>query len=104
MQKDESVIPKGPYCYTPIGYENGVYKVKHCPYHRLIEDRPNQYDGWCDFLEKGDLELEKEMVLTDQDTGEKIRGDELPFPVSLLWDSCKECGINDDDDDTEVQD
>lgn len=90
--KDTSVIPNGPYCY--IYDEN--HKYKPCPYHRFLNDRPSQYNGWCDFLEKGDLELMKENVYTNEDTGEKINGDELPFPTSLLWDQCKECGINDE--------
>jgi len=90
--KDTSVIPKGPYCYTYD--ENNEYKP--CPYHRIIEDRPGQYNGWCDYLEMGDLEHEKEMTLINEETGEEIQGDELPFPVSLLWDGCKECGINDE--------
>jgi hypothetical protein len=92
MNKDTSVIPKGMYCYTYD--ENGKYKP--CPYHELREDRPEQYNGYCLFLEQGDLELESEMELTDEKTGEKIKGDQLPFPVSLLWDGCKECGINKD--------
>lgn len=90
--KDTSVIPKGPYCYTYD--ENGEYKP--CPYHRYIPDRPSQYNGWCDFLEKGDIELEKEMVFMNEKTEEETPGNELPFPVSLLWDGCKECGINDE--------
>lgn len=97
MEKDTSVIPKGVYCYTPIGYEDGKYKIQCCPYWKRIEDRPEQYDGWCDYLGKGDLEIEKEMVLKDMETGEETTGDELPFPVSLLFDQCKECGINEDD-------
>ena len=98
MEKDESVIPKGPYCYT---YDkNGTYCL--CPYWKSIEDRPEQYDGWCDFLGYGDLEHEKEMVLKDMKTGEETRGDELPFPVSLLFDQCKECGINDDIDEEDL--
>ena len=88
MKKDESGIPKGAYCYT---YENGKFIV--CPYWDTIEGAPEQADGYCHFLEKGDLDIEKEMVLKDMKTGEETRGDELPFPVSLLWDQCKECGI-----------
>ena len=92
MEKDESVIPKGPYCYTLVG--KGNFQI--CPYWRKIKDRSEQYDGWCDFLEYGDLEHEKEMILKDMKTGEESKGDELPFPVSLLFDQCKECHINDD--------
>ena len=98
MEKDTSVIPSGPYCYT---YDTDG-KYKPCPYWRRIEDRPEQYDGWCDFLELGDLENEEEMEFTDMETGEKKKGNELPFPCSLLWDACKECGINDDIDEEDL--
>jgi len=90
--KDITVIPDGPYCYTYD--ENGKYKP--CPYYEIREDRPKQYNGYCKFLEKGDLELEKEIILTNELTGEEIKGYDSPFPVSLLWDQCKECGINDE--------
>ena len=92
--KDESVIPKGCYCYS-ADYV--------CPYWKIKKDRPEQYNGWCDFLKKGDLELAKDMLLEDVRTGEVIKGDELPIPVSLLWDQCKECGINEDEEDWEDQ-
>lgn len=92
-EKDTSVIPKGRYCYTYD--ENGEYKL--CPYYETREDLPEQYNGYCAYLEKGDVELGSKMILTDEKTGEKFTGDDLPFPVSLLWDQCKECDINKDD-------
>ena len=97
MEKDTSVIPKGQYCYS---YIDG--KIISCPYWRQIEDRANQYDGWCDYLEKGDLEISKEMIIEDVKTGKKTTGDKLPFPVSLLWDQCKECNINKNDDENNI--
>ncbi len=66
MKKDKSLIPKGLYCY------DGGYK---CPYWEMIEHLPHQESGYCHFLEEGDYESEH---------------------LSLLWDQCKECGINDD--------
>ena len=92
MEKNESLIPKGPYCYTYD--ENGNFKP--CPYWDTVGGAPDQYNGYCHFLEKGDLDLEKEMEYTDMDTGKKTMGNDLPFPVSLLFDQCKECHINDD--------
>ena len=89
MSKDTKCIPKGMYCYT---YINNKY-VK-CPYWRQIKDRPEQYDGWCDYLEEGDLELMKGTEATNCKTGEIVKVEDLPFPTSLLWDMCKECGIN----------
>lgn len=65
--KDTSVIPYGPYCYDHKGL---------CPYWSSVPDAPQQEDGYCSFLEKGDIELNKEFG-----------------GMSLLWDQCKECGI-----------
>lgn len=86
--KDTSCIPKGCYCYD----ESGL-----CPYWDLLDDLPSQYNGYCAFLGKSDIEIAQERELKNMKTGEVARGDELPFPVSLLWDQCKECGINDVD-------
>jgi len=86
--KDTSVIPKGLYCYD----ETGI-----CPYWGLVDGAPNQYNGYCYFLEKGDLDLAEDMTFVNPDTGETMKGNELPFPTSLLWDQCKECGINTED-------
>jgi hypothetical protein len=71
--KDETKIPKGGYCYNVIKFEKGKIKIKLCPYWRKIENKPEQADGYCIFLEKGDF----------QENG-----------TSLLWDQCKECGKN----------
>ena len=98
MEKDTSVIPQGPYCYTYD--EDGTYRP--CPYYDTVDGAPEQYDGYCHYLEKGDLDLEQEMELTDMETGETTKGSDLPFPVSLLWDQCKECGINDEIDDEDL--
>ena len=54
----------------PYCYENEI-----CPYWDRIKDREYQEDGYCHLLKKGDW-------------------DENIF---LLWDKCKECGLNDDD-------
>jgi len=70
--KDENVIPEGMYCYTPIGFFDGVYKIKPCPYWGKREDKPEQENGYCDYLEQGDWESNH---------------------CSLLWDQVKECGI-----------
>jgi len=83
--KDESVIPKGDYCYD----DNG-----RCPYWRKIKDRPEMENGWCDFLETGDVELNQTKIYTNQKTGEQGTANELGLPLALLWDECKECMIN----------
>lgn len=97
-------IPKGMYCYKVVHMfpKNHRYywrATKHvlCPYWRKIEDRPDQENGWCDYLGKGDTELIKTKTsiisyvaphFTDLKVGDEIEG------ISLLWDKCKECGIN----------
>ena len=78
--KDISVIPKGVYC-------------DGCLYWRIIEDRPNQYNGWCDYLDKGDIELEHECTVSYSKLPEFPVGTKI-IQYGLLWDGCKECGIN----------
>jgi len=80
----ESVIPQGCYCYNNLrdsGRKTGnnipIFDVDVCPYWDIDEDQPEQMNGYCWFMEYGDWE----------DGG-----------GGLLWDSCKECGINDPDD------
>jgi hypothetical protein len=81
-EKDKSIIPYGDYCYiweiepkiAPVVFRPG--KIKCCPYWSRNLDKPEQEDGYCAYLEKGDWDL---------------------GPCSLLWDQCKECGVNWDD-------
>jgi hypothetical protein len=80
---DESKIPIGFYC-------------DGCPYHKILPDRPEQQTGWCDFLNKGDLELNKETRWVNKKTGKVQTAYEIGIPMSTLWDFCKECGINED--------
>lgn len=83
MEKDKSLIPKGLYCYD----ENGV-----CPYWSCDKDRPEQENGHCSFLEKGDWDINDGAEAYDSTTGESVP---IPFPVGLLWDRVKECDLND---------
>ena len=62
----ESRIPEGPYCYDG----NGI-----CPWWTRNNTKPEQDNGYCGYLQLGDWESKG---------------------LSLLWDQCKECGINDD--------
>jgi hypothetical protein len=64
--KPTDKIPKGIYCYD----ENGI-----CPYWKRCLDIEKQQNGYCEYLEKGDWEMD----------------------FGLLWDQVKECGINEDD-------
>ena len=63
----EKVIPKGDYCYD----ENGI-----CPYWDIKLDKPEQENGYCKYLNRGDWEVDY---------------------LSLLWDQVKECGVNEND-------
>ena len=79
-EKDTSVIPRGPYCYELVtGDFMGLGRLvrKWCPYSRVLRGHSRQESGWCDYLETGDSEENCTV---------------------LLWDGCKECGINWDDD------
>lgn len=90
--KDTSVIPKGVYCYTL----DKTGKQVTCPYWRRIKERGKQEDGWCDYLEKGDVELVAEGGFFQMgEDNQPILDTEIGF--SLLWDMCKECGVNDDE-------
>jgi hypothetical protein len=63
----ENYVPKGMYCY------DGDYR---CPFWDVNENKDEQRNGYCHLLKKGDWE----------DDG-----------TDLLWDKCKECAINIDD-------
>jgi hypothetical protein len=67
---NKNQIPPGCYCYTYI--DNKLYV---CPFWHKAPDKREQENGYCAFLSKGDWE----------ENG-----------TFLLWDQCKECGINDE--------
>ena len=71
LKNPEKWIPEGCYC------ESGSYL---CPFWDYVEGRNDMEDGYCRYLKKGDLEFWEEDGFD-----------------SLLWDMCKECGINDED-------
>lgn len=67
--KDTSVIPEGMYCYDHKGL---------CPYWSWDDSAPTQQEGCCSFLNTTDVQISKE------------------GGFGLLWDQCKECGVNKD--------
>jgi len=92
-EEKEKMIVKGIYCHD----ENGT-----CPFWDMDSELPYQANGYCHYLEKGDFEIDSEMEVADWHTNKiltKQERNELPFLMSLLWDQCKECNINDDDED-----
>ena len=92
FEHPEQYIPKGLYCC----------KEKYvCPFWDIISTLPSQYSGYCHFLKIGDLDIAKETTFKNLKTGEVSMGNEMPFPVGLLWDQCKECDVNVEDEDDE---
>ncbi len=98
MTKDKAVIPQGLYCYT-IKDNRQVT----CPYWSMRKNRPPQQNGYCSYLEKGDWELylEDDYKITYHKLGktEMVKGKDIleeTGTLGLLWDQCKECGINDE--------
>ena len=73
MEQPTNVIPEGLYCYTTIDGEQ-----RNCPYWDKDDAREEQCNGYCHFLGEGDWDVEG---------------------LSLLWDQCKECGVNFGDED-----
>lgn len=71
IEAGTSIIPAGCYCYDEKG---------KCPYFDSSSKYNEQNDGFCWYLEKGDW-------MTREEGG-----------TFLLFDQCKECGINDNND------
>lgn len=117
LRKNPSVIPAGPYCYagsrpaepgepteTPDG--RPIFYTQRCPYASS-----RTFNGveitWCNFLNKGGLDgtlngrtekqAEEEYQKLVAHFGSEEKLDEAT-PLFLLFDACKECGINDGDD------
>jgi len=108
MATPEKYIPYGYYCYE-------FNRNQACPFW---ESKPGQYpkqeDGYCHFLGKSDWELNEESnksakiiyshdgsmddmlvsELEDDDDIDPVSGKKCHFPMSLLWDQCKECETN----------
>lgn len=69
-----ALIPRGNYCYTTLGIDDtGKTSIRLCPFWDKIKSFPSQSNGYCHFMKRGDF----------QDHG-----------FGLLWDQCKECGVN----------
>lgn len=104
--KDTSIIPHSEYCYTwtevPSKENNYTGKIKQCPYYQI-----KNIDGveipWCDYLELGGTpgdgtwdgwnDYEKALEKLSKHFGSKEEVDNK-LCLFLLFDSCKECGIN----------
>jgi len=67
----KSLIPEGHYCYG---------KRMRCPFWDNVPHFPKQNNGYCHFLNRGDFQEEG---------------------LGLIWDSIKECGVNEYNNDYE---
>lgn len=74
---DSSYVPSGFYCYSFKNNAFGENEFVICPFWGLNTSMETQSNGFC-------------MLTGDCDWHEDSMG--------LLWDQCKSCGINDDDD------
>lgn len=81
---DPAAIPTGTYCYfgatrTQVGQDAQgfpLYRTVPCPFWAANPNAPEQGYGYCAKLRSGDW---------------------MEGGTSLLWDQCKECGVNDPD-------
>ena len=88
---DKSLIPKGIYCYD----ENGI-----CPYWKYLGLNESYLNNGekCEFRDA----CEEECGTNDNNScvSRIVRCEYLDYTDetenSLLWDQCKECGINDE--------
>lgn len=93
-QKAKKKIPKGCYCYK----ETKPYQLKRCPFWSIKANLPEQENGYCSYLGKSDYDLNEERGEMKWYKGSdriKLAYTTKPheIPNSLLWDSCKECGV-----------
>lgn len=113
LKLPEKYIPDGMYCYDK----------EVCPFwDSKPGEYPKQEDGYCHYLGKSDWDInhehEDDIVIVHSHKGDEIgkplkeiygdpgidsvSGKQIHFPSSLIWDQCKECGINyEDPDDVE---
>jgi len=102
--KNKNLIPKGLYCYS---IDSDGHEVR-CFYWGVDKDHDlPQENGYCSYLEKGDYDLNREEIWTTYFVKDGIKKEgtaaELGEKLSLLWDQVKECGINDEIDENELE-
>jgi len=111
MKKNKKLIPKNTYyCYDHLKVtKKSRYKtIGICPYWSINKKYPKQNNGYCAYLEKGDWDINAEKRWTNiyyVDKKKKkhkktkkryVSAYEIGFPMSLIWDQVKECGINEE--------
>jgi len=103
-KRPKDVVPRGCYCYTrrPERDTNRTIGVDTCPFWDIDEGRPAQENGYCHLLQAGDWENREPSPLLycspefTKETGLKA-GDMVEGSFGLVWDQCKECGVNDEE-------
>ena len=93
-KEPEKYVPKDTiYCYDNFD------SSKRCPFWDYAENRGEQNYGICHYLNTTDYEQNQK--INNSDAGCWSHSDKCTselfweqFPHSLLWDECKECGIN----------
>jgi hypothetical protein len=107
--KDTSVIPKGDYCYTwkEVPSESNNYRgtVNLCSYYDVKNVNGVEFP-WCNYLELGGTPGDGNWAgWEDSDKADDILNKhfgsteetEKHLPLFLLFDGCKECGENVED-------
>jgi hypothetical protein len=76
----ERHVPRGDYCYTraPQRDAGDSFGIDLCPFWDSDDAKPSHENGYCHLLERGDWDAPG---------------------IGLLWDQCKECGVNDSGED-----
>ena len=86
IDNPEKYIPYGHYCHATLENEN------ECPFWNFDNEKPEQDNGYCHYLKRGDWDLHGKGEIFNVKTGEKIEIEDYPW--GLLWDMCKECEVN----------
>lgn len=95
LKLDEKLIPSGPYCY---------FGEQLCPYHvtmRMWDPKEIKFP-YCIYLQQGSMpnsgwtnnEFERILKLLEQTEDEIWDHETGLLGLDLLWDGCKECGVN----------
>lgn len=112
--KDTSVIPHGDYCYTWIEFpsvsNNFIGKTKACPYAD-IKNINGVHVPWCNYLDLGGTpgdgkgpgweDYDKAIDTLNKHFGSEEETDKQ-LSLFLLFDGCKECGVNKYDDENYI--
>jgi hypothetical protein len=105
---------KNPEAHVPAGmYCHGATRGDRCPFWDFDVEMPRQENGYCHLLRESDWDMNIESLdtttleydpqhpeLVGKTMRELLEVENCPVPMlgtSLLWDQCKECGINDED-------